>query len=173
MNNMQQLRIHSLSWSYYQIVWPASRIMSSKTWLFQRKKNRLSRPMHYCFCQKRSSSSIFSVLSPEVAKLLERPVRGFQDEAITSYLTILGISKVNECSTMFVIFFFPNTFLWSYLIASPHLKKQEQGHYFSKHHPFSKFLSFSSQVKTKAILVEIYLLSLLVICIIVYYSKWK
>lgn len=99
MNTMQQLRIHSLTWAYYQIAYPTSRMMSSQPWLFQRKENnRLSGPMQvYCFCQERSFSSVFSVLSPEAAKVWERPLRACQNKAITFYLTILGVSKVNEC----------------------------------------------------------------------------
>lgn len=58
------------------------------------------------FCLKRSSSGIFSVLSPEVAKVLRRALRPYQDEAIISCVTILGVPKVNECATFAGYFFF-------------------------------------------------------------------
>lgn len=72
-----------------------------------RGNNRLSRPMEdYYFCLERSSSGIFSVVSPGVAKVLARALRAFQDKAIISCVTILGIPKVNECATMLATFFF-------------------------------------------------------------------
>lgn len=60
----------------------------------------------YYFCLERSSSGMFSVLSPEVAKVLGKALRAFQDKAIISCVTILGVPKVNECTTMLATFFF-------------------------------------------------------------------
>jgi len=60
----------------------------------------------YYFCVERSSSGIFSVLSPKVAKVLARALRASQDKAIISCVTILGVPKANERATVLDTFFF-------------------------------------------------------------------